>query len=459
MNSLQNTHTKLKSLSLALVLAGNCLALPAIAQERLPLPLEEVRIFTQAMDRIRAAYVEEIDDSTLLKNAIKGMLSGLDPHSSYLVGDEYEALQETTTGEFGGLGIEVGREDGYIKVISPIDDSPADRAGILAGDLIIQINNRPLRELLPEEAAEMMRGAPGSEITVTIAREGVDAFDVTVVREIITIASVRSRMLDPGYAYLRISQFRANTGNDTQEEIAKLLEENESLKGLILDLRNNPGGVLQASVGVVDAFINQGRIVYTEGRMEESGMEFNATRATVAGDIPVVVLINNGSASASEIVAGALQDHGRAIIMGTRSFGKGSVQTILPIGDDRAIKLTTALYYTPSGRSIQAQGIEPDIIVDEAFVTRRSRNAAQYSEADLPGRLDNGNGTSNGDNDSSNNGNDNNTSAMAEALISAEEVLVSDYPLNEALNLLKGINAFRPPQARAASGDFAQRAN
>ena len=459
MISLQNTHTQLKSLSLALALAGSCLALPATAQDQLPLPLAEVRIFTQALDRIRAAYVEEVDDLTLLENAIKGMLSGLDPHSSYLVGNDYEALQETTTGEFGGLGIEVGREDGYIKVISPIDDSPADRAGIQAGDLIIQINNRPLRELLPDEAAKMMRGAPGSEITVTIAREGVDAFDVTVVREIITIASVRSRMVDPSYAYLRVSQFRANTGNEVQEEITELLAENESLKGLILDLRNNPGGVLQASVGVVDAFINQGRIVSTKGRMEDSGMEFNATRATVGGDIPLVVLINNGSASASEIVAGALQDHGRAIIMGTRSFGKGSVQTILPLGEDRAIKLTTSLYYTPSGRSIQAQGIEPDIIVEEAFVTRRSRNAAQYSESDLPGHLDNGNGDEDGDSENNrSNITSNNTKAMAEALISAEEVLVSDYPLNEALNVLKGINAFRPPQARAASGDFAQRA-
>ena len=266
MISLQNNHTQLKSFSLALALAGTCLALPATAQEQLPLPLEEVRIFTQALDRIRAAYVEEVDDHTLLENAIKGMLSGLDPHSSYLVGNDYEALQETTTGEFGGLGIEVGREDGYIKVISPIDDSPADRAGIQAGDLIIQINNRPLRELLPDEAAEMMRGVPGSEITVTIAREGVDTFDVTVVREIITIASVRSRMVDPSYAYLRVSQFRANTGNEVQKEITEILEENESLKGLILDLRNNPGGVLQASVGVVDAFINQGRIVSTKGQ-------------------------------------------------------------------------------------------------------------------------------------------------------------------------------------------------
>jgi carboxyl-terminal processing protease len=462
MISLQNNHTQLKSFSLALALAGTCLALPATAQEQLPLPLEEVRIFTQALDRIRAAYVEEVDDHTLLENAIKGMLSGLDPHSSYLVGNDYEALQETTTGEFGGLGIEVGREDGYIKVISPIDDSPADRAGIQAGDLIIQINNRPLRELLPDEAAEMMRGVPGSEITVTIAREGVDTFDVTVVREIITIASVRSRMVDPSYAYLRVSQFRANTGNEVQKEITEILEENESLKGLILDLRNNPGGVLQASVGVVDAFINQGRIVSTKGRMEDSGMEFNATRATVGGDIPLVVLINNGSASASEIVAGALQDHGRAIIMGTRSFGKGSVQTILPLGEDRAIKLTTSLYYTPSGRSIQAQGIEPDIIVEEAFVTRRSRNVAQYSESDLPGHLGNGNEDRDEDGDSENSSSsttNNNTKAMAEALISAEEVLVSDYPLNEALNVLKGINALRPPQARAASGDFAQRSN
>jgi carboxyl-terminal processing protease len=215
---------------------------------------------------------------------------------------------------------------------------------------------------------------------------------------------------------------------------------------MVLDLRNNPGGVLQASVGVVDAFIDQGRIVYTEGRLDDAGMEFNATRNMVAGDIPLVVLINNGSASASEIVAGALQDHGRAIIMGTRSFGKGSVQTILPLGEQRAIKLTTSLYYTPSGRSIQAQGIEPDIKVEEAFITKRSRSVAEYSESDLPGRLDNGNA-------------DATASEMAEVLISAEEVLVTDYPLNEAINVLKGINAFKPAKARANPGAFAQREN
>ena len=415
--------------------------------ELLPLPLDEVRMFTEALDRIRMAYVEEIDDKTLLENAIKGMLSGLDPHSAYLAGREFDVMQETTTGEFGGLGIEVGRENGYIKVISPIDDTPADRAGIQAGDLIIQIDSKPLRELLPEEAANMMRGEPGTEVTVTIAREGMEPFEVTVVREVIAIASVRSRMLEPGYAYVRLAQFRVNTGEELETELLELYEEHGELKGIVLDLRNNPGGVLQASAKVVDAFIEQGRIVYTKGRLEGNDLEFSANLATIAPDVPLVVLINNGSASASEIVAGALQDHGRAVVMGTQSFGKGSVQTLLPLDGSRAIKLTTSLYYTPSGRSIQAQGITPDIIVDDAFVTRRSRSISQYTEADLPGRLDNGNGEEVVESDQE----------MAEALISAEEVLVTDYPLNEALNVLKGVNAFKPGSRVNTSGSFAQR--
>lgn len=418
-------------------------------QQALPLPLNEVRMFTEALDRIRMSYVEEIDDQTLLENAIRGMLAGLDPHSAYMAGDDFDLLEESTTGEFGGLGVEVGRENGYIRVISPIDDSPADRAGIRAGDLIIQIDNKPLREMLPEEAAQMMRGAPGTDITITVAREGQEPFDLTITREVIAIASVRSRIIAPGYAYLRISQFRVNTGTELEKEIEELYAENEAagqpIKGMVLDLRNNPGGILQASVGVVDAFINEGRIVYTEGRLEQTGLDFSATRNTVAGDVPLVVLINNGSASASEIVAGALQDHGRAIIMGTRSFGKGSVQTVLPLDERRAIKLTTSLYFTPSGRSIQAQGIEPDIEVDEALVTRRSRNVMQYNEADLAGHLENGNGASS------------ENQRLAEALISAEEVLVNDYPLNEALNVLKGINAFKPARAINTSGSFAQR--
>jgi carboxyl-terminal processing protease len=288
-------------------------------------------MFTEALDRIRMAYVEEVDDKTLLENAIRGMLSGLDPHSAYVIENDFDTLQENTTGEFGGLGIEVGRENGYIKVISPIDDTPADKAGIEAGDLIIQIDGRPTRQILPQEAADLMRGEPGSEVTITVAREGQEPFDLTVTREIIAITSVRSRMLEPGYAYLRISQFRVNTSNELEEEIEELYAENDEIKGLVLDLRNNPGGVLQASVGVVDAFIDQGRIVYTEGRIEGNDMEFMATTNTVAGDVPLVILINNGSASASEIVAGALQDHARAIVMGTRSFGKGSVQTVMPL--------------------------------------------------------------------------------------------------------------------------------
>lgn len=453
MNFLTALSPKSTPACLVLTLAlGLSLSDPARAQsqqEALPLPLNEVRMFTEALDRIRMSYVDEIDDKTLLENAIRGMLSGLDPHSAYMAGDDFDLLEESTTGQFGGLGVEVGRENGYIRVISPIDDSPADRAGIKAGDLIIQIDNKPLREMLPEEAAQMMRGEPGSDVTVTVAREGQEPFDVTITREIIAIASVRSRMIAPGYAYLRISQFRVNTGTELEEEIEELYAENEAIdqpiKGMVLDLRNNPGGILQASVGVVDAFISEGRIVYTEGRLEQTGLDFSATRKTVAGDVPLVVLINNGSASASEIVAGALQDHGRAIIMGTRSFGKGSVQTVLPLDERRAIKLTTSLYYTPSGRSIQAQGIEPDIEVDEAFVTRRSRNVMQYNEADLDGHLENGNGPAT------------ENERLAEALISAEEVLVNDYPLNEALNVLRGINAFKPARPINTSGSFAQR--
>ncbi len=437
---------------LGLILLIGALPISASAQtqqQTLPLPLNEVRMFTEALDRIRMSYVDEIDDKTLLENAIRGMLAGLDPHSAYMAGDDFDLLEESTTGEFGGLGVEVGRENGYIRVISPIDDSPADRAGIKAGDLIIQIDNKPLREMLPEEAAQMMRGAPGTDVTVTVAREGQEPFDVTITREVIALTSVRSRIIAPGYAYLRISQFRVNTGYELEEEIEELYAENEAIdqpiKGMVLDLRNNPGGILQASVGVVDAFISEGRIVYTEGRLEQTGLDFSATRKTVAGDVPLVVLINNGSASASEIVAGALQDHGRAIIMGTRSFGKGSVQTVLPLDERRAIKLTTSLYFTPSGRSIQAQGIEPDIEVEEALVTRRSRNVMQYNEADLAGHLENGNGPTT------------ENQRLAEALISAEEVLVNDYPLNEALNVLKGVNAFKPARPINTSGSFAQR--
>ncbi len=393
-------------------------------QEPLPLPLDDVRLFTEALDRIRMAYVEEIDDRTLLENAIRGMLANLDPHSAFVDGRDFDTLQETTSGEFGGLGIEVGQESDYILVIAPIDDTPADRAGLRAGDLIIAIDQRPVRGMLPEEAANLMRGEPGTNVTLTIAREGLDPFPVEITREVIAIRSVRSRWLEPGYAYVRIPLFQIDTGREFQREMAKLLAEETEPKGLVLDLRNNPGGVLQATVDLVDTFIDSGRVVYTQGRLREAATEYFASAETLAPDLPVVVLINGGSASAAEIVAGALQDHGRAVIMGTRSFGKGSVQSVLPLDGDRAIKLTTSLYYTPNGRSIQAEGIEPDIVVEEAFVTRRSRNVARFSEADLPRSLDN----------------ENPSGESPAPLASVSELLTSDYPLNEALNLLKGIS-------------------
>ncbi|MFM1897495.1 MAG: hypothetical protein RLZZ385_2569 [Pseudomonadota bacterium] len=398
-----------------------------------PLPLDEVRMFTEALERIRSSYVEPIDDRTLLEFAIRGMLAGLDPHSAYLAGSDYEDLQETTTGEFGGLGIEVGQENGYIRVISPIDDTPAQRAGIQAGDLIIQIDGQPLQEILPEEAAQMMRGAPGTDVTITIVREGQAApFDLTITREVIAVTSVRQRTLEPGYGYIRISQFRLNTGEELLRAIESLHSANPELKGMILDLRNNPGGVLQAAVAVVDAFIEEGLIVYTKGRLTEADLQFEATRSNPGGETPLVVLINEGSASASEIVAGALQDHGRAIIMGSNSFGKGSVQTVLPLSANKAIKLTTSLYFTPSGRSIQAQGIVPDIQVEEALVTRIDRGSAIYSEADLQGHLENAGSTDEPD------------SQAPQPVVTAEQVILSDYPLNEALNLLKGIDRFLP---------------
>ena len=396
-------------------------------QDSPPLPLDDVRLFTEALDRIRMSYVEEIDDRTLLENAIRGMLANLDPHSAFVDGRDFDSLRETTTGEFGGLGIEVGQENGYILVIAPIDDTPAHRAGLRSGDLIVAIDSQPVRDMLPEDAANLMRGEPGTEVTLTVSRDALEPFDVEIIREVIAVNSVRSRLLEPGYAYARIPIFRLNTGKDFQQEVAGLLEEDPELKGLVLDLRNNPGGVLQASVDVVDAFVDSGRVVYTQGRLREAATEYFANAETVAPDLPVVVLINGGSASAAEIVAGALQDHSRAVVMGTRSFGKGSVQSVLPLDGDRAIKLTTSLYYTPNGRSIQAQGIEPDIVVEEAFITRRSRNVTQFAEADLPGSLENRNGA------------DGNTAP----LVSAAEVLTTDYPLNEALNLLKGLNTLR----------------
>ena len=413
--------------------------LPPVEDEQvLQLPLDEVRIFTEVLNRIRNAYVEPIDDKTLLENAIKGMLAGIDPHSTYLAADDYDQLQESTTGEFGGLGVEVGIEDGFIKVIAPMDDSPADRAGVRAGDLIIKLDDTPAREVTLGDTIDLMRGEPGTDIVLTILREGVsDPFEITVTREIIQARSVRYRVLEPGYAYIRVGTFSTDTGDEVKNAVRKLHEEND-LKGIVLDLRNNPGGVLQSSVGVVDAFIDDGLIVYTEGRVENSEMRFEASTEDVSQGVPLVVLINSGSASASEIVAGALQDHQRAIIMGTPSFGKGSVQTVLPLTNDRAIKLTTALYFTPDGRSIQAKGITPDILVDRGQVTRIPESLVSYREENLAGHLENSDGEEVSEEESEE------AAVIAAEVQDPPEVLVRDYQLNEAVNVLKGLNIIRP---------------
>lgn len=406
----------------------------------LPLPLEEVRIFAEALDNIRNTYVEPIDDKTLLEYAIKGMLSSLDPHSAYLDAEDFDSLQETTQGEFGGLGIEVGEENGYIKVITPIDDSPAQRAGMLAGDLIIEIDGRPLREMPVNDAVQLMRGEIGTSITLGVLREGEPApLEFTLVRDVIAIASVRHRQLEPGYAYMRIAQFGVNTGKEVVDTLAKIKTEETEVKGLVLDLRNNPGGVLQASVEVVDAFITAGKIVSTRRRNNETEMEFFANADDPSEGVPMIVLINAGSASAAEIVAGALQDHSRAVIMGTRSFGKGSVQSVVPIAENRAIKLTTSLYFTPDGRSIQAQGILPDIVIEEGLVTRATGRST-YTEVDLAGHLRNGN-----DQDD----------IPREPAVSSEQVVVSDYQLQEALTLLQGLNIMET--ARSKQRDAAAR--
>ncbi|WP_415243538.1 S41 family peptidase [Zhongshania sp.] len=410
------------------------------------LPLQALRNFADVFNQIRLSYVEEVDDKTLLENAIRGMLSGLDPHSDYLDASSFEDLQNHTTGEFGGLGIEVGMENGFIKVITPIDDTPAERAGIQPGDVIIQIDNKPIKGLNLQESVTLMRGPAGSEIVLTILRNGISApFEVQLKRDVITVASVRSEVLEPGYGYIRISQFQSRTGDDLKKELAKLKAGAKDLNGLVLDLRNNPGGLLQASVQVVDEFINEGMIVYTQGRLPNAYSRFMANAQKPADETPMVVLINGGSASASEIVAGALQDHRRAVIMGTRSFGKGSVQTVLPLSEESAIKLTTARYFTPSGRSIQAQGIEPDIIVERARVEALTGSGIEITEADLAGHL----GRGDGDGEES-------TSVSRKAEKSKRENLAAnDNQLYEALNLLKGLKIMSMPKTALFNTDTA----
>jgi len=382
----------------------------AVAQREAPspLPIEDLRVFTEVFARIKSDYVETVEDRKLFTEAINGMLSGLDPHSAYLDQEAFKELQVGTQGEFGGLGIEVGMEDGLVRVVSPIDDTPASRAGLRPGDLIVRLDETPVKGMTLNDAVRRMRGKPNTDITLTISRRGEEKpIVVTLTRAVIKIQSVRSALMEPGYGYIRLTQFQEHTGESLAQAIQRVWKENNgSMRGLILDLRNDPGGLLNGAVAVSAAFLPANALVtYTDGRAPDSRMKLNASpefylRGAAQGDylrglpkevksVPLVVLINGGSASASEIVAGALQDHKRATIIGTQSFGKGSVQTILPLTNNTAIKLTTARYFTPNGRSIQAKGITPDIVVEDPS---NPSDGLRVREADLNRHLSGGKG-------------------------------------------------------------------
>jgi carboxyl-terminal processing protease len=384
---------------LGLIAAGAAgllwLAAPAPAQNTPPTKsnsdtYRQLNLFSEVFERVRADYVEEVTDEQLVESAINGMLSQLDPHSSYLNQKNFRDMQVQTRGEFGGLGIEVTMENGLVKVVSPIDDTPAARAGLKPNDLITHIDGDQVMGLTLPEAVEKMRGLVNSQIKLTIRRESKESFDVTLTRAMVKIQSVKSRLEQDTIGYIRITSFNEQTDSGLQSAVKSLKSAaGNKLTGYILDLRNNPGGLLDQAVAVSDDFLEKGEIVSTRGRKNEEGQRYNAKPGDIANGLPIVVLINGGSASASEIVAGALQDHHRAIILGTKSFGKGSVQTIIPLAGHGAMRLTTARYYTPSGRSIQAKGIEPDILVEPAKIERIAANTAGRREADLRGALKN----------------------------------------------------------------------
>ncbi|RYY73772.1 MAG: S41 family peptidase [Gammaproteobacteria bacterium] len=395
------------------------------------LPLDELRTFTRAYDHVRTSYVEEVSDSKMLEYAIKGLISELDPHSAYLDKEAYAELQATTSGEFGGVGLEVGVDEGSIKVITPLDGSPSQKAGIKPGDIIVRIDDQPMKGKTLTDATRLMRGPKDTPIKLSLMRKGVEEpIELVVVRDLIHVQSVIVKPIAEDYLYVRVAQFQTNTGHDFTERLRESLKSRPKTKGLILDLRNNPGGVLQASVDVADAFLESGTVVYTRGRMENSSLSYAATPGDLTSGLPLVVLINSGSASASEIVAGALQDQKRAIIMGTRSFGKGSVQTVIPITEDRAIKLTTALYYTPNGRSIQAKGIEPDVRLEK--VSNGAGQKPPMAEADLAGHLGSHDGQEVG-------------SSSRERETVVNDDTLNDNQVLDAINLMKGLHIMGQP--------------
>ena len=397
--------------------------------------LQQIRNFSRVYELVRQAYVEKVDNKTLMKDAITGMLAGLDPHSEYLDKEGLQQLSEDTSGQYSGLGIEVLQVDGGLKIVSPIDDTPAARAGIKPGDSIVKINDRLVDAQNINEMFQQLRGKPGSKITLTIAHEGSDKLiDLHLVREKISISSVKVRELEPGYAYIRVSQFQDDTAADLEKKLGQLIARDGPQKGAVLDLRNNPGGLLTAAVGVSDDFLDTGVIVTTRGRLADANMSFSAHPGDQLDGAPMIVLTNNGTASAAEIVSGALKDNHRALTMGQRTFGKGVVQTVLPLDADHAVKITTARYYTPNGTSIQAEGIKPDIALADLTVNKAdSAPVLISSEADLPNHLVNENAKAAADI-----GND---GSAADARLAT-----SDYALAQALNVLKGM-ALRQPAA------------
>ena len=398
--------------------------------EATPLPLDEIQTFAEIFTQIKNNYVEPVSDEQLLDYAIEGMLNGLDPHSVYLKDDRFDDLSEGTSGSFTGLGMEVVMENGFVKVIAPIDDTPAAEAGIKSGDIIIRMDGKTVSGLTLNEATERMRGAPGTSIILTILRESEpDPFDVELKRAVVQLSSVKRQSFGEQIGYLRISQFQIATADSFRKEL-KMLLENEKFGGLILDLRNNPGGLLSSAISISDIFIKQGLIVSTEARQQGDSLKYSATPTDLLEGKPIVVLINGGSASASEIVAGALQDHNRALLLGTASFGKGSVQTVLNLGEKEAIKLTTARYYTPDGHSIQAQGIVPDVIIEPRQFAEQEKGFERLKENDLPGRLDND------EDDAIDVGADD----LSEE---SQAILARDYQLNEAFNLLNGLILYK----------------
>lgn len=397
---------------------------------------EYLDLFGQIFDRVRSQYVDNVTDEELIEKAIDGMLTGLDPHSGYMDEEVWEEMQMDTQGKFGGLGIEITMEEGFVKVISPIEDTPAYKAGVLAGDFIIQIDDAPVFGLTLREAVDLMRGEKGDPITITISREGVEPFEVNIIRDIIKIQSVKYEIFD-NVGYLRITSFTEQTESGLIKYIKKIKEELDNKQiGFVLDLRSNPGGLLKQSVKVSDIFLEQGEIVSTRGRNKEDILRYRAKKGDHINGQPLIVLINGGSASASEIVAGALQDHKRAIIVGTKSFGKGSVQTIIPFkksGNNKSttgIRLTTARYYTPSGESIQGKGIMPDIIIEQG--TFESKEFKRYSEADLKDSLDN---------EDNENKNDENSDTDEET--EEKNRLDTDYQLARAVDLIQGIGIYQ----------------